>query len=489
MDSLNEKCSRRLAWAVILSLSSFGIAVPAVRADVNISAKPTQNMSCSAGVCAPTARNAVLNANDVVSMLNAGDLTVLTGSGANNIVVRAGFSWASASRLTLDAIQSVEIEKPVTVAGSGAVTIMTNEGGTGGDLLFAGAGSISFWDLASSLVINGNSYVLVRRLKTLVTDVKQNSGGFFALAGNDNAQKYGPYARSPISAFTGTIEGLGHIINNLSIGNSDKEHPLGLIYQNFGTVRDLGLTNVRMANRYADPAGGIAATNSGTIHNSFVTGSVAGYVAGGLVGDNEGTISHSHANVIVAGSSYGGGVAGVNGSLIETSYAEGSVTALFGGGLIGRNNGTVAQSYATASLPCGNPNYCGGLIGENLGVVANSYATGPVVAGYGGGLLGDSVAPAITATYSTGEVSAFVAGGLVSVDGAETFSDSYWDLETSGVSEPSQGAGDPPNDPGITGLNTAQFQSGLPQDFDPTIWGENPAINGGYPYLLAVPPR
>lgn len=488
MDSLNEMSCRRLAWAVALSLLSFGIATSAVRADVNISAKPTLNMSCSAGVCMPTAHNAVLNVSDLAGMLGSGDVAVMTGSGATNIVVRAGFSWASASRLTLDAIQSVEIEKPVTVAGSGAVTITTNDGGTGGDLLFAGAGNISFWDLASNLVINGNSYVLVRRLKTLVTDVKQNSGGFFALAGNDNAQKYGPYARSPISAFTGTIEGLGHIINNLSIGNSDKEHPLGLIHQNFGTVRDLGLTNVRMANRYADPAGGIAATNSGTIHNSFVTGSVAGYVAGGLVGDNEGTISHSHANVILVGTSYGGGVAGVNGSLIETSYAEGSVTALFGGGLIGRNKGTVAQSYATASLPCGN-NYCGGLIGENLGVVMNSYATGAVVAGYGGGLLGDSVGPAITATYSTGEVSAFVAGGLVSVDGAETFADSYWDLETSGVSDPSQGAGDPPNDPGITGLSTAQFQSGLPQGFDPAIWGENPAINGGYPYLLAVPPQ
>src|SRR5579884_1647582 len=108
----------------------------AANADVVISKKATANMSCSAGVCSPTAPNAVLNATDLTNLLASGDVTVTTGSGATNIVVKDGFSWTSTSRLTLDAIQSVEFDKPVTVAGTGAATITTNDGGSGGDLLF-----------------------------------------------------------------------------------------------------------------------------------------------------------------------------------------------------------------------------------------------------------------------------------------------------------------------------------------------------------------
>jgi hypothetical protein len=40
----------------------------------------------------------------------------------------------------------------------------------------------------------------------------------------------------------------------------------------------------------------------------------------------------------------------------------------------------------------------------------------------------------------------------------------------------------------MVGLSAAQFQSGLPAGLDPTIWGENARINGGFPYLLALPP-
>jgi hypothetical protein len=64
----------------------------------------------------------------------------------------------------------------------------------------------------------------------------------------------------------------------------------------------------------------------------------------------------------------------------------------------------------------------------------------------------------------------------------------YWDLDTSGISDPSKGACYPVNDPGVTGLTDAQLKSGLPAGFDPQVWGQNAAINNGYPYLLANPP-
>lgn len=64
---------------------------------------------------------------------------------------------------------------------------------------------------------------------------------------------------------------------------------------------------------------------------------------------------------------------------------------------------------------------------------------------------------------------------------------SYWDLDK-GVNDPSKGAGNIKNDPGITGLSDAQLKSGLPAGFYPTIWKQSAKLNNGYPYLVANPP-
>ena len=67
--------------------------------------------------------------------------------------------------------------------------------------------------------------------------------------------------------------------------------------------------------------------------------------------------------------------------------------------------------------------------------------------------------------------------------------DTYWDTITSGITDPSKGAGNKKNDPGIEGLTTAQLRSQLPDGFSSTVWGEKSIINGGLPYLLTNPPR
>ena len=81
-------------------------------------------------------------------------------------------------------------------------------------------------------------------------------------------------------------------------------------------------------------------------------------------------------------------------------------------------------------------------------------------------------------------------GGLFGSDTSHTGNilDAYWDLDTSGISNPHQGAGNVPDDPGIAGLTDAQLKSGLPAGFDPKVWAQNPKINNGYPYLIANPP-
>ena len=130
-------------------------------------------------------------------------------------------------------------------------------------------------------------------------------------------------------------------------------------------------------------------------------------------------------------------------------------------------------------------------MGEFQGSIIDSYATGAfgIQGGYVGGLLGLNLG-SINYSYSTGSVSSAggVVGGLIGVDYQSHTISSYWDTTTSGITNPSQGAGNQSNEPGITALSTTQLQAGLPAGFDPTIWGESPSINGGLPYLLTLPP-
>ncbi len=76
--------------------------------------------------------------------------------------------------------------------------------------------------------------------------------------------------------------------------------------------------------------------------------------------------------------------------------------------------------------------------------------------------------------------------GYVNIQG--DFKRAYWDTTTSGITNLSQGVGNVSNETGIKGLSNTQLQSSLPKGFSPTIWGENASLNGGLPYLLAVPP-
>ncbi len=181
------------------------------------------------------------------------------------------------------------------------------------------------------------------------------------------------------------------------------------------------------------------------------------------------------------------------------------------GGLVGEQsngcdgcNGWTIGSYSTGTVLGGDGVIVGGLVGQNDGgYIVESYATGAVGGGnnaFVGGLTGlndiNEVAahsvPVIYTSYSTGSVTggaSALLGGLIGNDLAQTgITDSYWDMDTSGISDPSKGAGNIASDPGITGLTTAQFKSGLPQGFDKKIWKEKTPINNGYPYLIDLPP-
>jgi hypothetical protein len=472
-------CCSRMLGALLLA---GGMALPQLAvADVTISSDATQNMNCADGVCAPTAADAVLNVGDLQNLLASGDVTVTTtGAGvqANNITAEAKFGW-SANTLALDAFQSVTIGSPVVVEAGGGLSILTNDGGSGGVFSTSGKGHVTFKKLSSALTINGASYRLVKNIAALAEDIAKKSDGNFALAGNYDASQDSTYSASPIpTSFVGTFEGLGNTISNLTI-NDPSDWLVGLFAEigKDGGARNLGLSNASVnlqnnSNTQTEGAVGalVGELEEGSITGCYSSGSVTAprkTVSGGLIGVSVlGTVILSHSSASVASPSESGGLIGISGGTIESSYATGSVrggnNSLFGG-LAGGNSGMIINSYARGKAGGG---IAGGLVGENIGTIASSYSTGAVKGSRSaGGLIGEDDS---------------VSGNL---------SDTYWDTDTSGISDPSQGAGNIPNDPGITGLTTAQFQSGLPSGFDPVVWGEDPNVNNGFPYLLANPPR
>jgi len=451
-------------------------------ADIVISNDPTENMSCSSNACAPSRKHAVLNATDLLNMLATGSVTVNTSYYHHNhfrllsVYVNVPLSWATPSVLSfewdatinapvtimgtggLNFGESAFVYAPVTVMGAGSITTRL-------PINLSFAGSLTFWDLSSKFTENQQPVTLVGDVTTLAADIAAADGaGFFALA-NDYDAGNDTFSKAPIPEFKGYLIGLGHTISNLTIkkGQTSCE---GLVSRNDGSITNIRLQSARILSSSQRYVGGIAGCNYGTISVASVDGSINGASSasvGGIVGENIGQVSSVYTTVSVSGGQ-AGGVAGENHGSINYAYATGSISGTGNtGGLVGANKTAIQECYSTASVN-GNGGTAGGLAGFNSDNITACYSTGTVVgSGYVGGFIG----------YNPNE----------------TVTNGYWDLDTSGISDPYQGSGFPKNDPSPVGLTTAQFQKRLPLGFDKPIWGLDPNINGGFPYLRYVPPQ
>jgi hypothetical protein len=471
--------SNRLLLPIILVLLG---PVPA-NAAVTISSGVTTNMTCSAGICAPTAADAVLNVGDLETLLASGSVAVTTtGSGveAKNVVVKDSVTWSAGSALTLDAWQSVTIDKAVSVTGQGALTITTNDGGNDGSLVFGRKGRVDFQNLSSTLTINSVPYLLVNSVASLATAIASNPNGAYALASAYDASGDGTYKSAAIpTTFNGSFEGLGNTIANLSI-HAKASGNVGLFAEisSTGNASDVGVTDAAVKGSTKSTIGALVALNNGTLSNCWSSGSIStfgkrdhsDYYVGGLAGSNNGVVGLSFSSVEVFASGSAGGLVGFNGAgTIELSFATGNVTGSIAdgalGGLVGENSNRISESYAIGAVSPPSNAYVGGLAGVNFSNKNNAE---------------------IIDSYSTGKVSDNtddLAGGFIGESGG-LIKRSYWDTTTSGTDI---GVGDG-SSTGLTGLTTAQLQSGLPKGFDKKIWAEDPNINNGFPYLIANPP-
>ena len=291
------------------------------------------------------------------------------------------------------------------------------------------------------------------------------------------------------SQFTGTLDGENHIISSLTINRPSSEYVGLLSYVGTGAaVRNIALLGGSVSGNLA--VGDLAGYNSGTVTQSYATGTVSGTnEVGGLVGVNwygtitqsygagaassstydvgglagmsfEGAITQSHATGMVSGEYRVGGLVGANFyTTIDQSYATGEVNgAQLVGGLVGDNlYSTIRQSYATGAVS-GTSYEIGGLVGWNgAGTITQSYATGAVSGGQDvGGLVGQNE-DVISQSYATGAVSGTSGvGGLVGTNVfSGVISQSYWDTQTS---DQNSGIGTDTNNQSsnITGLTSVQ---------------------------------
>jgi hypothetical protein len=273
------------------------------------------------------------------------------------------------------------------------------------------------------------------------------------------------------TAFTGTIDGTGHVVRGLNIVTASPESYggfIGYLGAN-GAVKDFGFTgNVT-----------VDVTVSGTGSPSATT------YAGGLVGytDTPTTISRSWASGAVSSTA-----TSTSSGLLGTPPIP--IARARVGGIVGYNQATVTDVYFTGSLAGTAAAYMTGS-GGNLSRV------------YGGGIAGELSGGSIANAYSTAVAPAFSAiaplpngsravysGGLVGLKNTAV-TNSYWNSDA----WPGNGAGQfGPAGTGTTAAGLASFATfgqsggnwsitnGLPAS---TTWGICPAANGGTPFLAA----
>ena len=270
--------------------------------------------------------------------------------------------------------------------------------------------------------------------------------------------------------FSGTLDGAGHKITNLTVYNTETFYSgLFSVIGSTGSVKHLTLENASAigtnyvgiiagwslgsitdctvsgvvthiaVNGYKVFVGGIAGRAEGSVdgcsaavdltvteaQGEVYVGGIAGYLSSGGSSSSPLTLTASGTISVSGGNVHVGGLVGTSsGAYLSKCHTEMQITAIdssstSAGGLIGYNQNhiTIADSYATGNVTvsASSSASAGGLIGDGSGItITDSYATGNVTASdsfsaYAGGLIGDAYSQkhiTIADSYATGNVTA-----------------------------------------------------------------------------------
>jgi hypothetical protein len=213
----------------------------------------------------------------------------------------------------------------------------------------------------------------------LGNDIDCNSISNFAPVGDNNNE------------FTGSLDGLGHVVSNLYINRGSTDY-IGLFgYTDGATISNIIFNDANIAGyRYTGTLVG-AAENTTFDQLAFqnIIIEPSGVFTGGLGGQvSSSTLTNIHVtgNFVGSALNYTGGIIGelTNLSTLQNSYADISMDGKDGGmigGLVGRNENSIIENcYTVGDLSFSDqyslPNRVGGLVGQNsnYGEIHNSYA-------------------------------------------------------------------------------------------------------------------
>jgi filamentous hemagglutinin family protein len=191
------------------------------------------------------------------------------GAGNGDIFIDSPINWDADSTLTLDAYHSVEVNAPITAVGANAgLTVYYDRGGSEGIEANFYANAPVNLPVGGRLEINGESFTLIDGLADMT-----NLDGRYALRKDIDSDISAPIG-SWSNVFYGTLEGLGHAVNGLTMDMETQKDLVGLFVVVGGTVRNLGLVGGSV--KGSDNVGMLASYNSGSIINSYATGDVSG---------------------------------------------------------------------------------------------------------------------------------------------------------------------------------------------------------------------
>jgi len=412
----------------------YGSAMTVPTSALTLSTAPTLTVAQTSGLAADgsiAAAATVIGDTTALGLVASGasftvnvapTTTLLIKTTAGSITVATSFTLAGSDYLTLDSYRSIAIDAPITVSGAGAVNLVTNDGGTGGDYGFGFtgsgfSGSLSFASEGSdpTLTIDGAHY-------TLVYSMSQLSGisgtGDYALATSMNSAGY---SSAVVASFGGIFTGLGNYITDLTISGASDDAGLFGTLNGGGVVRDIGLVGGTVAGGAG--VGALVGNDGGSILNAVSTVDVSGSSdVGGLVGYEAsiGVISSSAAHgATVSGTSGVGGLVGKSAGAIENASSSDSVSGdRYVGGFAGYISGAIADASAIGAVTGTGSDqaYIGGLAGESLGTISGSSAGTGNVSGtaYVGGLVGYNAA---TGTLSDDTTSGATVSGTSVIGG------------------------------------------------------------------------
>ncbi|MCL1873768.1 MAG: dockerin type I domain-containing protein [Clostridiales bacterium] len=276
------------------------------------------------------------------------------------------------------------------------------------------------------------SYVLMNDL-----DLADFKGGQWAPIGSNTST----------DRFTGTFDGQGYLIKNLTITGGANQY-VGLFgYAGNATIKNVGLegSNINISTTYGGGICGYIISDT-VINNCYNAGPVSsGRYAGGICSyANSGTISNCYSTGEVLASSpssysWAGGICGFSSGSIVNCYNTGDITSYssyapisnaiiysYAGGICAEIDGedtvisdchNTGNIYAYAFSSNEISPYAGGICGAGRYVlISNCYNAGivstPYGDGYAGGISGWLLDHSISNCYNSGDVFSANAGGI-----------------------------------------------------------------------------